>query len=168
MHPYLTPATRKLVIDAGLELQAEFWTHQASTWACVRQQFENMVIANAQHGQHLTPTLVANPPQFVVDFERLATTGLTVHQVAYKLNWTQPAASACCWWGKVAGGPAKGKIRRGQPGYVEGTPNVIWGHRYWGGLHPRKALNVHIKRKVELVANGWLTPGGFCMVGNTQ
>ena len=133
MHPYLTPATRQLVIDAGLEMEVEFWTHHASTWACVRQQFKNMVIALDQHGQHLTPGMAYNPPQFVLDFECLAIhpqSNLTVHQAARKLGWNQPAVSCCCWWGKVAG-----------------APGIL--HRYYGGFPPPLALNVYICRQVQ-------------------
>ena len=130
MHPYLTPATRQLVTAAGLEREVDFWTHHASTWACVRTQFKNMVIALDQHGQHITPALAFNPPQFVLDFERLALqphSKLTVHQAARKLGWTQPAVNCCCWWGKVAGAP-----------------------RYHGGLPPSIALNAYICRQIKL------------------
>lgn len=131
LHPFLTPATHKMVIDAGLEMEATFWTHQTSTWACVREQFQNMVIALAQHGQLLTPTLATNPPDFVVEFEHLAIhprSTLTVYQAARQLEWTQSPAHANCWWGKVAGG---------------------WGnYRFHGGIEPRAALNGHIKRLV--------------------
>jgi len=133
LHPYLMPAVHKMVIDAGLEMEATFWTHQASTWACVREQFHNMVIVLSQHGHRLTPTLAANPPHFVVDFERLAIhpqSNLTVYQAARKLGWTQAPMHANCWWGKVAGA-------------VQGN------YRFHGGVEPRVALNLHIERKVK-------------------
>ena len=126
----LTPATRQKVIDAGLEFEAGFWTHQASTWACVHTQFKNMVIALEQRGQHITPYTAAHPPQFVLDVENLALqpqSKLTVHQAARKLGWTQPAEYCCCWWGKVAGAP-----------------------RYYGGLPPSTALNAYICKKIVL------------------
>ena len=129
MHPYLTPATRKMIIDAGLEMESKFWTYQASTWACVNTQFKNMVIALNQHGQNITPYTAANPPQFVLDFESLAIqpqSNLTVHQAAHKLGWNQPAAYCCCWWGKVAHTP----------------------QRYYGGLPPHIALNAYICRQI--------------------
>ena len=130
MHPYLTPATRQMVVDAGLEMESKFWTHRGSTWACVNQQFKNMVVALDQHGQQITPALAFNPPQFVVDFERLALqphSKLTVHQAARKLGWNQPAVNCCCWWGKVAGA-----------------------QRYHGGLPPSTALNAYICRQIKL------------------
>ena len=129
MHPYLTPATRQMVIDAGLEMEANFWTHQASTWACVHMQFKNMVIALDQHGQHITPYTAANPPQYILDFEQLALqplSKLTVHQAARKLGWVQPAFNRCCWWGKAAGS-----------------------NFYYGGLPPSTALNAHIVRWIQ-------------------
>lgn len=129
MHPYLTANTRQLVINAGLEFEADFWTHQASTWACVRKQFKNMVIALEQHGQHITPYTAANPPQFVLDFECLAIqpqSKLTVDQAARKLGWNQPAINCTCWWGKVDGQP-----------------------RYYGGLPPKTALNAFICRQIK-------------------
>lgn len=137
MHPYLTPATRQLVTAAGLEMEVDFWTHHASTWACVRQQFKNMVIALDQQGLHLTPSVVSNPPQFVLDFECLAIhpqSKLTVHQAARKLGWNQPAVSCCCWWGKV-----------------EGALNL-----YYGGIPPTLALNAYICRQIQKTTSGSL------------
>lgn len=129
MHPYLNGRTRQLVIDSGLEFEADFWTHQGSTWACVNTQFKNMVIALEQHGQHITPYTVANPPDFVLDFEYLAIqpqSKLTVHQAALKLGWNQPAVNCTCWWGNVAGTP-----------------------HYYGGLPPKIALNSYICRQIK-------------------
>ena len=129
MHPFLTPTTRQMVIDAGLEIEAGFWIHQASTWACVRTQFKNMVIALEQHGQHITPYTAANPPQYILDFEQLALqplSKLTVHQAARKLGWNQPAFYRCCWWGKAIGS-----------------------NFYYGGLPPSTALNAHIVRWIQ-------------------
>jgi hypothetical protein len=151
MHPYLTPAVQQLVIDAGLVMEAAFWTHNSSHWALVNTQFQNTVIALHQHGCPLTPTLVAYPPNYVVDFERLAIhphSNLTPQQAAHKLGWTKPATSTTCWWGKRQGGPCRGAAKPGQPGFVDGPGNVTWGARYHGGVHPRTALNAHIKRKV--------------------
>jgi len=145
-HPYVTPAVQQLVLDAGLEVEVGFWTHHSSHWALVNTQFQNTVIALHQHGCPLTPTLVAYPPNYVVDFERLAIhphSNLTVDQAARKLGWTKPAAGTTCWWGKRQGGPCRG----GQPG------NVIWGARYHGGVRPRNALNSYIKRQAQMAAN---------------
>ena len=159
MHPYLTPAVRQLVIDAGLEMELGFWTHNSSHWALVNTQFQNTVLALHQHGCPLTPALVAYPPNYVVDFERLAIqpgSNLTAQQAATKLGWTKPAASTACWWGKRQGGALRSKrgLLPGQPGYVEGGLNLgPWGARYHGGLHPRLALDAHIKRQVQMVAN---------------
>ena len=133
MHPYLTPATRQMVINAGLEMEAEFWTHQGSTWACVHTQFKNMVIALGQHGQNITPSIASNPPQYILDFEQLALqpiSKLTVHQAAHKLGWTQPAVNCCCWWGKATGS-----------------------NFYYGGLPPSTALNAHIVRWIQKSSN---------------
>jgi len=148
-HQYITPAVQQLVVDHGLEMEAGFWTHHSSHWALVNTQFKNTKIALAQHGCPLTPKLVAYPPNYVVDFERLTThSNLTPHQAAHKLGWTKPATSTTCWWGKRQGGPCRGAVKPGQPGFVDGPGNVIWGARYYGGLHPRTALNAHIKRQV--------------------
>ena len=137
LHPYLTPATRKLVIDAGLELEAGFWTYNSSHWALVNTQFKNTKIALAQHGCPLTPSLVAHPPDYVAEFDRLTNphSNLTVHQAADNLGWTVPAAYTCCWWGKVQGGPCRNR-----------------GYRYHGGQHPRLALNNYIRRQVQMDA----------------
>ena len=133
MHPYLTPATRQMVIDAGLEMETGFWTHQGSTWACVHTQFKNMVIALGQHGLNITPSIASNPPQYILDFEQLALqplSKLTVHQAAHKLGWTQPAVNCCCWWGKATGS-----------------------NFYYGGLPPSTALNAHILRWIQKSSN---------------
>ena len=133
MHPYLTPATRQMVINAGLEMEAEFWTHQGSTWACVHTQFKNMVIALDQHGLNITPSIASNPPQYILDFEQLALqplSKLTVHQAAHKLGWIQPAVNCCCWWGKADGI-----------------------NFYYGGLPPSTALNAHIVRWIQKSSN---------------
>ncbi len=136
MHPYLTPATRSMVINAGLEMEAEFWTHQASTWACVHTQFKNMVIALDQHGLTITPSMASNPPQHVLDFEQLALqplSKLTVHQAAHQLGWVQPAFNRCCWWGRAAGS-----------------------NFCYGGLPPSVALNAHIVRQVQKTTSNTL------------
>ena len=128
MHPFLSAATRQQVIDAGLEIEADFWTYQGSTWACVNTQFKNMVLALEQHGQHITPYTAANPPQFILDFEQLAiqpNSKLTVDQAARKVGLNQ-SAYICCWWGKVAGA-----------------------QRYYGGLPPSIALNNYICRQIQ-------------------
>ena len=86
-----------------------------------------------QQGLHLTPSVVSNPPQFVLDFECLAIhprSKLTVHQAARKLGWNQPAVNCTCWWGKVAGAP-----------------------RYYGGLPPSTALNAYICRQIQKTTN---------------
>jgi len=149
-HPYLTPAVQQQA--QGLEMEVGFWTHNSSTWALVNLQFKSLVMVLTQGGQPLTPTLAANPPQAMVEFERLAIhphSKLTVAQAVYRLGWAQAPMSSCCWWGKVAGGPSKGKLLRGQPGFVEGGPNIIWGNRYHGGLTPPMALRAYIDRKAN-------------------
>ena len=136
MHPYLTPTTHQMVVNAGLEMETGFWTHQSSTWACVHMQFKNMVIALDQHGEHITPALASNPPQYVLDFENLALqpqSKLTVHQAARKLGWVQPAFNRCCWWGKAAGS-----------------------NFFYGGLPPPTALNAHIVRQIQKTTNNTL------------
>jgi len=138
LHPYVTPAVQQLLIDAGLELEAGFWTHNSSHWTLVNQQFKNLATALGQQGKQLTPALAANPPKAALEAD-------------YRGN-----TSGCCWWGKRRGGPLRPKrgLLPGQPGYVEGGPNLgNWGARYHGGLHPRVALDAHIKRQVQMALN---------------
>ena len=139
-HPYVTPAVQQLVLDAGLEIEAGFWTHNSSAWTLVNQQFKNLVCALDQHKQPLTPGLCKRTPA-----------GFDFHAFKYRGN-----TSGCAWWGKRWGGPSRSKrgLLPGQPGYVAGGLNLgPWGARYHGGLHPRVALDAHIKRQVQMALN---------------